>query len=47
MDGFVYSLKLITAILREIGNVDPVLRDELIYSSFSQMILRGPSQLSL
>lgn len=31
--------KLTTAMLREIGNVDQELRDELIYSSFSQLIL--------
>ncbi|WP_404451389.1 DUF2785 domain-containing protein [Virgibacillus necropolis] len=32
--------ELTTAMLREIGNVDPKLRDELIYSSFCQMILQ-------
>lgn len=46
MDGSVNISEFTTVMLREIGNVDPVLRDELIYSSFSQMILHGPSQFS-
>ncbi|ASK61136.1 hypothetical protein CFK37_02470 [Virgibacillus phasianinus] len=31
--------ELTAAMLREIGNVDPVLRDELIYLSFAQLII--------
>ncbi|ASN06958.1 DUF2785 domain-containing protein [Virgibacillus necropolis] len=39
MDESISISELTTAMLREIGNVDPELRDELIYSSFSQLIL--------
>lgn len=41
MDGSVNISELTTAMLGEIGNVDRVLRDELIYSSFCQLILHG------
>ncbi|MFZ3579449.1 DUF2785 domain-containing protein [Virgibacillus sp. DJP39] len=40
MDESINIQELTTAMLREIGNVDPVLRDELIYRSFCQMILQ-------
>lgn len=41
LDEFVNLTELTTAMIREIGNVDPVLRDNLIYSSFCQMIVQG------
>lgn len=40
LDGSTNISELTAAMLREVGNVDPVLRDELIYSSFCQMVLQ-------
>ncbi|WP_430788280.1 DUF2785 domain-containing protein [Virgibacillus flavescens] len=41
LDDTIDLSELTQSMMREIGNLDSVLRDELIYSSFSQMILQG------
>lgn len=41
LDDSIDLSELTQSMMREIGNLDSVLRDELIYSSFSQMILQG------
>lgn len=40
MNESINITELTSAMLSEIGNVDPVLRDKLIYDSFSQMIFK-------